>query len=53
MEFGLVALAHNLRKYIVRNEGVRHEKLINAACADPDYCTNVVLQLWNELMIAS
>ena len=53
VEFGLVALAHNLRKYIVQNERKRHEKLVNAACADPDYRTNRVLQLWNELMTAS
>ncbi|MCQ2107093.1 MAG: IS1182 family transposase [Fibrobacter sp.] len=53
VEFGLVALAHNLRKYIVQNERKRHEKLINAACADHDYCTDRVLQLWNELVIAS
>ena len=53
VEFGLVALAHNLRKYIVQNERKRHEKLINAACADHDFCTDRVLQLWNELVIAS
>ena len=53
VEFGLVALAHNLRKYIVQNERKRHEKLINATCADHDYCTGRVLQLWNELVIAS
>ena len=53
VEFGLVALAHNLRKYIVQNERKRHEKLINATCADHDYCTDRVLQLWNELVIAS
>ena len=53
VEFGLVALAHNLRKYIVQNERKRHEKRINAACADHDYCTDRVLQLWNELVIAS
>ena len=53
VEFGLVALAHNLRKYIVQNERKRHEKLINATCADHDFCTGRVLQLWNELVIAS
>ena len=53
VEFGLVALAHNLRKYIVQNERKRHEKPINATCADHDYCTGRVLQLWNELVIAS
>ena len=53
VEFGLVALAHNLRKYIVQNERKRHEKLINATCADHDYCTGRILQLWNELVIAS
>ena len=53
VEFGLVALAHNLRKYIVQNEGRRREKLMNAACAGHNRSTNRLLQPWNWLMIAS